>query len=339
MTNHSFKRPSLRHHPRHVIRRLFNGWPWLVWIGTAIMVMVLLPGGLHRHRFHGEAESIYEYVSPLHDGRLKTLNVAMGDMVEPGQLIGELDIEALMAELLMEQTSFTMETQDVIHSIRADLEKTKLGQSETIAQLRVLEALQKRNRELVQSGLMLEQEVEDLEPQIRAINDVLALYPQVIQEIELRLKVAGQDIGSYDPSILGRLVSAQSQLKSSTAGVVAKVLHQPGDIVMPGDPVVLISNILTSRVIAFMSEDDSTDLPIGERCRIITQNGKKNFYGVVKSITADIRLHPVYTGFGYQYMRGRLVVVELEEGTLRPGEKVVVVPNISIFEQWFGRKK
>ncbi len=337
MTNHQFKRPSLRHHPRHVIRRLFNGWPWLVWIGTAVMVMVLLPGGLYRLRFHGEAEPIYEYVSPLHDGRLKTLSVALGDTVEPGQLLGELDNEALVAELLMEQTSFTMETQDLAHSIRADLEKTKLNQADTIAELRILESQLKRNRELVQSGLILEQEVEDLEPQIQALKDVLAIYPQVIEQIELRLQAAKQDIGSFDPATLERLVSAQSRLRSSTTGVVAKVFHQPGDIVVPGDPVVLISNISTSRVIAFMSEDNSMDLPIGERCRIITQTGNKDFHGVVKSITADIRLHPVYTGFGYQYMRGRLVVIELEEGTLRPGEKVVVVPNISIFEQWFGK--
>ena len=38
MTNRTFKRSSLRHHPRHLVRQLFNGWPWFIWVGAAVAV-------------------------------------------------------------------------------------------------------------------------------------------------------------------------------------------------------------------------------------------------------------------------------------------------------------
>ena len=79
MPETQFKRPSLRQRRRNLIRQLFNGWPWLVWIGAAIAVLLLLPGGMHRIRFYGIAERTYEYVSPLESGRLKSLLVNLGD--------------------------------------------------------------------------------------------------------------------------------------------------------------------------------------------------------------------------------------------------------------------
>ena len=47
MKERTFKRPALRHRRRHLIKQLFSGWPWVVWLGAAITAMLLLPGGLH----------------------------------------------------------------------------------------------------------------------------------------------------------------------------------------------------------------------------------------------------------------------------------------------------
>ena len=287
MNKKNFQRPPLRQRRRHLIRKFFSGWPWLVWIAAAIAVLVLLPGGLYSIRFHGVAERTYEYVSPLEDARLISLLVELGDTVHAGQLIGELDNGSLAS-------------------------KMKLQEAKTAAELKALEARWERSKELLAKNLVLEQETEDLRPQIEAVKEVLALYPGLIAQLE-------------------------EQLVATTAGVIAEVLHQPGDIIETGDPVVRISNVSTSRIIAFMSEEKRADIAEGERCRIITSADREILYGVVKSITADIRKLPVFTGFSDQLLRGRRIVIELDPGSeLIPGEQVVVVPDISIFEQWFG---
>lgn len=337
MTKHQFKRPPLRQRRRHLIHQLFSGWPWVVWLGAAIMVLVMLPGGMYRVRFHGVAERTYEYVSPLVDGRLKTLNIEMGDIVTAGQLIGELDNEALAGELLMDQASL-MKTRDKVHAIRYELESMKLEQAKTEAELRALEAQWSRTEELLKNRLVLEQEIEDLRPQIEATRQVLARYPQVIEQLAARLEAAESDTDPLDSSTLADLVAAQCRMKTMMSGVVAEVLHQPGDIVETGDPVARISSITTRRVIAFMPEAKRMNIAVGERCRIITEANRDVFHGKVLSITADIRKLPVNTGFNDLLLRGRRLVIEIDDGELLPGEQVVVVPDISILEQWFGRK-
>lgn len=338
MTDKQFKRPSLRHRKRNLIRQMFNGWPWVLWIGAAIAVLLLLPGGMYRIRFYGVAERTYEYISPLESGRLKTLLVHLGEPVHAGQLIGELDNETLASEMLMDQASL-MKTRDKVHSIRYEVENLKLEQAKVSAELKALEGQWQRTEELRKQNLILEQDIEDLRPQIAATKEVLIHYPKLIDQLSERLEIAERDAAQFSADSLKELLATQCRLVSKTAGVVAEVLHQPGDVIETGDPVVRISNVSTSRIIAFMPEEKRMDLAEGERCRIITSTNRKTHYGVVKTVTADIRKLPVFTGFSDQILRGRRIVIELDPGTeLMPGEQVVVVPDVSVFDQWFGRK-
>lgn len=337
MKEKKFKRPALRHRRRDLIRQTFNGWPWLIWIGAAVTVLLLLPGGMHRIRFYGVAERTYEYISPLESGRLKSLLVNLGDAVHEGQLIGELDNETLASNMLMDQASL-MKTRDKFQSIRYEIESLKMERARTAAELKILEGQWKRTVDLRERNLILEQDVEDVRPQIEATADVLSHYPALITQLEERLKLAEQDVGLFDAEKLKQLQAVQCRLEARSAGVVAEVLHQPGDVVETGDPVIRISNVSTSRVIAFMPEDKRLDLAEGERCRIIASASREISHGMVKTITADIRKLPVFTGFGDQILRGRRIVIELDEGIeLVPGEQVVVVPDVSIFDQWFGK--
>jgi len=338
MTKHEFKRPPLRQRRRHMIRQLFNSWPWLIWIGAAVAVLALLPGGMYRIRLHGVAERTYEYVSPLESGRLKSLHVNLGDTVYEGQLIGELDNETLASEMLMDQASL-MKTRDKIQSIKCDIEELKLEEAKTSAELKTLEGRWARTQELRSKNLILEQDVEDLRPQIEATREVLKHYPGLIAQLEQRLALAEADSKLLDGDELKALQEAQCRLVARSAGVVAEVQHQPGDVVETGDPVVRISNVSTSRIIAFMPEEQRMDLAEGERCKIITSASRTTHFGTVKSITADIRKLPVFTGFTDQILRGRRIVIELEDGVeLMPGEQVVVVPDIPIIDQWLGKK-
>lgn len=338
MTDKQFKRPALRHRRRDLFRRLFNSWPWLVWLGAAAAILVLLPGGMHRVRFYGVAERTYEYVSPLESGRLKSLLVNLGDAVYEGQLIGELDNETLASEVLMDQASL-LKTRDKVQAIRCDIEELKLDQAKTAAELKSLEGQWARTEELKSKNLILEQDIEDLRPQIEATRDILTHFPALITQLEKRLALLEKDSALFSGEELNVLQAAQCRLEARTAGVVAEVLHQPGDVVETGDPVIRISNVSTSRIIAFMPEEKRMDLAEGERCRIITSTSREIYHGEVKTVTADIRKLPVFTGFNDQILRGRRIVIELDAGIeLVPGEQVVVVPDVSILDQWMGKK-
>ena len=337
MTTTSFKRPSLHHRSRHLLRQLFSGWPWIIWLSAAVAVLLLLPGGLHRIRFHGVAERTYEYVAPIQDGRLKMLLVNMGEAVHAGQLLGELENASLASDMLLDQASL-MKTRDKVHAIRCDVEELKLDQARTEAELQALESRWSRTKALFAKNLLLEQDVEDLRPQIQATRKVLAHYPNYIARLESRLEAAEEHMEQFNSEELQQLQTAQGRLEAKTAGVVAEVLHQVGDVVETGEPILRISNVSTTRVIAFVPEERRGNIMEGEKCRVITSSSRELHMGTVKSVTADIRKLPVFTGFGDQILRGRRIVIELDNGArMTPGERVVVVPDVSIFDQWFGK--
>jgi multidrug resistance efflux pump len=332
-----FKRPALRTNRRHIVKQLLNGWPWIAWMVAAILVVVLLPGGIHRVRFFGEAECIYEYVAPLEDGRLQSLLVQVGEPVRAGQLLGRLDNASLATDLLMDEVSL-MKSRDKVHSIRSDLGNLKLAPAKTAADLQALESRWKRTQDLLSKNLLLEQDVEDLGPEIAAKKQVLALYPGLIAELEQRVQAAENDVNTFSSDELKKLKNAQCELRAQTAGVVAEIVHAPGDVVESGDPVLRISETATSRVIAFVPEEKRTQISAGDKCLVISAADGATYHGIVKTVTADIRKLPVFTGFGDQILRGRRMMIELNDGSsLVPGERVVIVPEVSLFDQWFGR--
>lgn len=338
MTDREFKRPAMKHRHRYLLKQVFSSWPWIIWLSAAVTVLLLLPGGLHRIRFHGVAERTYEYVAPIQDGRLKTLLVNMGEPVYAGQLLGEIDNAALAADLLMDQASL-MKTRDKVNSIRCEVEELKLEQAKADAELQTLESRWQRTQMLFAKNLLLEQDVEDLRPQIEAKRKVLAHYPALITQLQKRLQAALADVEAFDSVELKQLQADQCRLEATTAGVVAEVLHQVGDVLETGDPILRISNVSTTRVIAFVPEERRDDISEGETCRVITTVSREIFRGTVQTVTADIRKLPVFTGFSDEILRGRRIVIELEPGAeMTPGERVVVVPDVSIFEQWMGKK-
>ena len=143
----------------------------------------------------------------------------------------------------------------------------------------------------------------------------------------------------FNSEELKQLQVAKCRLEATTSGVVAEVLHQAGDVVETGDPILRISNVATTRIIAFVPAERRNGIDQGERCRVITSSSREIHIGTVKTVTADIRKLPVFTGFRDEVLRGHRIVIELEDGAeMTPGERVVVVPDVSIFGQWMGQK-
>ena len=334
--NKQFKRPPLRMRRRHMLRQLFASWPWLVWLGAALAIIFILPGGLNRIQFHAKAESIYQNIAANTDGRLVSLDVEMGDYVEAGQVIGRIFNPEMQVDLMMDQGKLF--DKNNVNKIKREISEVKLDQAKDATKLAALESQQKQNLHFIKEGLKLVQEVEDLQPQIDAMHNQIALYEPKLTILRTELAEAEVQAERFDPEKREKLTEEEHLLIAENAGIVEEVYHQPGDFIKGGETAVRIVAPATRRVIAFMPEEKRMDLAAGERCRVITGTDKKVFHGTVVSVTAGIRKLPVNTGFSDQLRRGRRILIELTDGELLPGEQVVVVPSTGVFEQWFGKK-
>ena len=110
-----------------------------------------------------------------------------------------------------------------------------ISEAKTAAELQSLESRWARTEDLLAQNLILEQEVEDLRPQIEATRKILARYPALLAQLEKRLEAAQRDIEMYSSEELKSLQQARGRLEATTSGVVAEIQHQPGDV-----PVIVI---------------------------------------------------------------------------------------------------
>jgi multidrug resistance efflux pump len=130
-------------------------------------------------------------------------------------------------------------------------------------------------------------------------------------------------------------------LRAGAAGCVSRVLHQPGDVVSAGQPIVRLVVRGSHRVIGFLPETNARDLTLGMEVFITKRRGGgHSIPATVTALGPEIlglpgRISPIPG----QTVRGRRVV--FTPGTqidLLPGEAVsvrVVVP----WREWlFGRR-
>ena len=236
----------------------------------------------------------------------------------------------------MNQASL-LKTRDRAASLRAEIELLRLEEVEAKAQLHIWEEQWKRTQALRAENLLLEQDLTDLRPQITAQRNMIARYPSIFKQMHQRLATLEEELALLDAEKLNQLQMKQSHLIAQQSGVIAEIMQNPGDVVRTGEAIARISNTTTDRVIAFIPEQMQAEIKVGNTCRIISTSSRNTYLGVVESITADIRKLPVFTGFSDQFLRGRRMVIKLNHGfTLTPGEQMVVVPNRSLIDQWFG---
>ena len=275
MNNSSTSKKRLPLARKFQFKSLLNGWPWAVWIGAALLVILLLPGGLNRVRFYGVAEKTYEYIAPLEDSRITHIYVDLGEYVETGTLIATLENQSLATELLMNQASL-LKTRDRAASLRADIEILRLEEAEAKAQLHIWEEQWKRTEALRAENVLLEQEIIDLRPQMAAQRNMIARYPLYLKKWS-SASTLEEELALIDADKLNQLQMKQSHLVAQKAGVVAEIMQRPGDVVRTGDGIVRISNLSTDRVIAFIPEEMQADIIVGNPCRIISTSSRNTY--------------------------------------------------------------
>jgi multidrug resistance efflux pump len=116
------------------------------------------------------------------------------------------------------------------------------------------------------------------------------------------------------------------ELRAARDGVVSLVLHNPGDVVSAGDPVVRVI-AGSEQVVGFLPEIQLAGLTIGEKVSINRSTGRgSSVGGVVAAIGPEVQTLPGrISPIRGQPLRGRRVMVKLEVGhNFISGETVTI---------------
>lgn len=344
-------------------------WPLLVFLAVLLLALVLYSNGGKYRVMTGTAERIVENVASLESARVASIHVKVGDEVQAGDVIAQLDTSIIDAENAVQKERIVRARQE------AQLEKLTLERQFSIALQDAEQTLRKAEFELRLSSVehgVLTKEIARLEPLLqKKLVSAESLAAKKSRESVLRetmnlmpnhIKALAADVDrarEQKASALARMnemgasktnaSEAQGEalkllnirrdsytLRAQQAGVVAQIDRQPGEVVEPGGTIASLLIQGPVRVVGFLPESDLSAVAVGTPANIYpTVSMRKTgvIPGRVIQISPAVYSLPERASpIRGQIVRGRRVVIKLDQETnLIPGETVSIEIESSLF--------
>ena len=233
------------------------------------------------------------------------------------------------------------------------LETEKMNLARDTAELAGLRAEIARLQPLVDRRLVSETELSQLRPQAQALGLALAQYAPLVAALQRRHEQALADLAEVqalqtaaaaegtptDPITASMRQAAETcrqasakdpaVLRASRSGIVSRVVRQPGDVVVAGEPVVRVASSSSLYITGLLIQRQLDGLSVGDKLRVTraTDGRPAPLTAQVEAIEPEVMdlLDPYNPAPRYP-VRGRRVRLRVldENNTLVPGETVTL---------------
>ncbi len=203
----SFKRPKAYWHPRMILRRLLNNWPFYIWLASIAVVLMLFDETSTITSFSGAVETVEEPVAPLETARLRSIDVRVGERVDAGDIVGTMNTSLLDARIAIEQAEiaeaagtlqdyeqrlleFVRDFETSVQDASFELANQEWNFKRDAAELNSLSKIFEDLKSLREENLIGEQEMVDIRPRIAALQQTVDAYPEIIAIHSNRMQTA-----------------------------------------------------------------------------------------------------------------------------------------------------
>lgn len=386
-TTKSYKRPAMWRHPRLLRRRLLESWPLLLWMAAIFLVLLMYRGSTRLTALVGAVETVVEPVAPLETARLLAIQVRLGQTVKAGDELARMDtllfdaatavdeaqlieVEGTLQDYQQRVLNFVSSFEEARSKAQFDKEIETVNSKRDDSVLKVLREELTRLDDLKKKGLVTEQDMAALRPQVAALEQTVTAYPALIDIHQRRFNSASEDEKTMRQLLtqgtdmrfdvleaikamraatdeIIRTTREQRQilrgsyvLRAVRDGVVSQIFHQPGDVVTAGDPIIRLVGERPERIIGFLPEIHLGDMKVGDPVWIWRQNGESgHIEAVIESIAPEIETLPGRVSpIRGDPLRGRRLVLSFPAGQdLLPGETVRLQLPALGWAGWFER--
>jgi RND family efflux transporter MFP subunit len=198
----------------------------------------------------GTIDAVHVQLSFKVAGRLADVPVLEGQVVQPGQLVARLE---------------TADLDVALSTARATLEAARAARAQATANHDQTARDLARQVELVKSGATAQQQLDMARAAAEVAVAQVAAAEAQIHQAESALQQAS-------------LQRSYAELKAEEAGVVSEKVHQPGEMVMVGTPVVTLAQVDTVKVHAAVDETRVGAVRPGDRVRVRVYTFDKRWF-------------------------------------------------------------
>mgnify|MGYP006279934579 CR=1 FL=1 len=202
------------------------------------------------------------------EGQLEQLTADVGDPVEKGQVLAQLNDNLLQTNIAEAEAELASRLAEV-NRARNQVKNAKIQLEQAQAQAQQAQADARRLQNLAKQGAVPEQEAEVAQTEaIVAQKQVRAAREQI--RIEQDAVATAQEQVQVQRSIIAQAKErlSYSTLKSPITGVVLERVTDPGNLIQPGDEVLSIGNFEKVKVEVVVSELALSEIDPGQQVNV-----------------------------------------------------------------------
>jgi len=212
-----------------------------------------LPPGFAAGNGRLEAQAIN--VSAKYPGRLKTVTPHEGDTVEANQVVATIDIEPLEAQLRASQAKI-VEAQNNLRTARAQVTSSQ-------SQLNLANKEYKRAQKLVTTGAISAQERDADLAKVEVVQADLTGYQAQVSRAQSAI-----DSQTAESERI-KAVMSDNTLRSPVRARVQSRMHEPGEVVAEGQPVLSLLDLSDVYMYVFLPTDAAGKVAMNSEARIL----------------------------------------------------------------------
>lgn len=347
----------LPRHPKVWWSRIKVKWPILVWAAAAWGAWTLHQARPPANDLIGIVSISEERAAPLETARLLEVPVAVGQWVEAGEVLARFDSTSLDADLIAERLRVDRQFTQLVQNADNALREARLEQARDEAELAALNSEWERLAGLREQNLTDDLELARVRIPREALAKAVEMYPAFIENLQSQYDEAmrmREDAGAWlDDESAGNsdhpgkdlLASRRAAytLRAQSPGVVTAVNFITGDVVREGEPVVTLLREMEPMVSAFMMEDKTFDVEVGQTVYLYDLQLNIGCEGTIAAISPHVGPLPVQSPrVPSQILRGRQVTIIptttlpfLPGSTVRIGLSSPLRSPVAAVKDWF----
>ena len=261
----------------------------------------------------GTFEATEVTVSAKSTGELKLFNVAEGEQVENGNVVGRID--AIQLQLKKEQLETTRGQLNAnkrqMASSRKANNSRQLDLERQVASIRqqIANAQRERQRftELVRDGAVPRKQLDDINYQIKVLEKQLEATSDQIRSNNASLADQNAGISAQIDGIDSQVAGLEAQIRqiedqianteitAPFTGIVLEKYVEPGEFVTTGNPLFKIADTQNMFMRAYVTSAQLQNIKVGQKVKVFADygNGQKKAYdGTISWISSRSEFTP-----------------------------------------------
>lgn len=240
----------------------------VLWIGLGVAGMMLASCGGNDLEFDasGIFESTEVVVSSEASGKILSLEVEEGDVLDAGQLVGSVDSLQLYLKKLQLQANVRS-----IGSRRADIAKQVAATQEQIAKA---EKERKRFLNLLEQQAGTQKQVDDIESQLEVLKKQLAAQLSTLQN-------TNQGVSEESDAVSIQVMQVEDQLDkcritAPLRGTVLAKYAEAGEVTASGKPLFKLADMEQVYLRAYVGAEQLTQVKLGQAVKVYADYGEED---------------------------------------------------------------